>query len=636
MVRGPETGGYGDAGECGNDGDVNSAGGPCVSRGAGRGHGAGIDGLGGVWVCEGESHQFRFECFPHHRSCDIENRKHEKTKTSGIEYGGADTMSQTFLQQLCAQAENNPDGSLDLSTCRGLLTGLCSQLTSDGESSDLCKKKGMRIVGQDVLVDRIVMSLLMNEHLLLEGLPGVAKTQAVKFLALDTGMINLRVQFFPDMLPSDLVGKTTFDVRALHTAANATAEPSRGDVDIEHWHNGPLFCNLLVADEINRAPSKVQAALLEAMGERQITPLGHATHVIRSDREWEMWLRHIRTLESDGTIAGDIWGSMADPVGALDVDDMDARALQPAVRALDSQRFDRFGDDFPFGRESCWTDPAPLFGASPIHLASGGDAQLTVFATQNPIEQAGTYPMSEAQVDRFNMKHTVSYPDYGFMFPIARMINRPQRENDPDDAYNLPPERELTPVQRAQKDLALRASLYFFRRCRDMMFGPPGRPAQGALGELLGNKVDDLHSTAGRILRLVFYTHFKMSRTARQTEAETLLADPEQQQRMRFLYSNPGVRGDLTMLAHHDAFEYVNSGASPRGWMGMARASLAHAFLKGSGVGINVTDADIRAVAEDVLAHRIRLNSQARVRDLTQAKLLHIVMNVVLDGRQPE
>jgi len=540
-------------------------------------------------------------------------------------------MRDTFLQQLCRLAKDEPDKTLDLAACRGLVSDLCCQLTSDGESSDsLCKQKGMRIVGQDTLVDRTVMSLLMNEHLLLEGLPGVAKTQTVKFLAQDTGMISLRVQFFPDMQPSDLVGKTTFDVRALHKATDASVGAHAQEADVEHWHNGPLFCNLLVADEINRAPSKVQAALLEAMGEIQITPLGHTAHVIRSDREWEMWLRHFRGLEAAGAIEGDLWGSLAETVGRLPVEKMDARALRPAVRALNSQRFDRFGGNSPFRWDARRADPAPLFGASAIHLARKDDAQLTVFATQNPIEQAGTYPMSEAQVDRFNMKHTVRFPDYDAMFPIAWMINRPQEKEDPDDAYNLPPERELTAEDRARKDLALRASLYFFRRCRELMYGPPGRPRQGALGDLIQASEHDLHSPAGKIMRIVFYTHLKMSRTARPSEAESLLADPEQQQRMRFLFGRPEVRDDLTMLSRNDAFEYVNSGASPRGWMGMARACLAHAFLRGNGAKLNIDDGDIRAVAEDVLGHRIRLNSQARVRDLTQAKLLKVVMNTVL------
>ena len=545
---------------------------------------------------------------------------------------GVKAMTQTFLQEICQIAQQPLPAELDVDTCRRLLKGLCRQITSDGESPGLSRCKGLRIVGQETLVERTVTSLLMNEHLLLEGLPGVAKTQTVKFLAKDAGLINLRVQFFPDMLPSDLVGKTTFDVRALHeTAARKTSDPA-GEADVEHWHNGPLFCNLLVADEINRAPSKVQAALLEAMGERQITPLGHNAHVIRSDREWEMWLRHIRSLQLKGVIEGSIWGSFEGELNDRNVSQLDSKALLPVVRALNSQRFDRLGEHFPFGKRYQWTDPQPLFGASAINLSSGADAQLTVFATQNPIEQAGTYPMSEAQVDRFNMKHVVHYPDYESMMRIGLMINPPQHEPDPDDVFNTPLERERTPQHRADRDLALRSSLYFFRRARELIFGKTGNPQEGALGSLISSEASkDLHSMAGKILRIVYYTHFRMPRTTRHSEAEGILTDTEQAERMRFLFSNSAVKKDLGMLAKSDVFEYVNSGASPRGFMGLARAALAHAFLKGDGARIRVTDQDIRAMADDVLAHRIRLNSQARVRDLTPRSILAVVMNQVLD-----
>ena len=541
-------------------------------------------------------------------------------------------MSDTFLETICSKATEQVPGSLDMATCRELLLRLCSQLSSDGESSELFRKKGQRIIGQETLVQRTIMSLLMNEHLLLEGLPGVAKTQTVKFLAQDTGMINVRVQFFPDMLPSDLVGKTTFDVRALRAATAGDASDGESGPAVEHWLNGPLFCNLLVADEINRAPSKVQAALLEAMGERQITPLGQAAHVIRSDREWEMWLRHIRMLELSGVITGDIWGSFKTTLGTRGVSALDHKALTPAVTALNSQTLERFGSEFPFGKSFGWADPMPLFGASPIDLSSSGDAQLTVFATQNPIEQAGTYPMSEAQVDRFNLKHVVHYPDYDSLFKIGGMINRRQRLPDPDKAFNIPAEQERTGEERARRDLALRASLYFFRRARELVFGSPGKLDDSPLGNLLDNEALDPMSPAGKILRIVFYTHFKMPRTTRASEAANLLTDTEQQDHMRFLYRTPVVRGDLAMLAGSDVFEYVNSGASPRGFMGLIRAALTHAFLNGTAPGVQVCDTDIRAMAEDVLAHRIRLNSQAKVRDLTPGKLLDVVMDTVFGG----
>lgn len=157
------------------------------------------------------------------------------------------------------------------------------------------------LVGQRALVDGLLVGLLADGHVLLEGLPGLAKTLAVKSLARTLGGTFRRIQFTPDLLPSDLVGTEVFD------AARST------------WsvREGPVFANVLLADEINRAPAKVQSALLEAMEERQVS------------------------------LAGE-------------------------TRAL----------------------PNPF----------------CVLATQNPVEQEGTYPLPEAQVDRFLLKIVVEYP----------------------------------------------------------------------------------------------------------------------------------------------------------------------------------------------------------------------------------
>ena len=159
------------------------------------------------------------------------------------------------------------------------------------------------IVGQDRLVDRTLVGLLAGGHVLLEGVPGLAKTLLVKTIgqAIQTGFS--RIQFTPDLLPSDLIGTRIYDPR--------TAEFS--------VENGPIFSNLILADEINRAPAKVQSALLEAMQEEQVT----------------------------------------------------------------------IGDEtFPL------------------------EEPFLVIATQNPIEQEGTYPLPEAQVDRFMLKVVVGYPEY--------------------------------------------------------------------------------------------------------------------------------------------------------------------------------------------------------------------------------
>ncbi|MDH3525868.1 MAG: AAA family ATPase [Acidobacteriota bacterium] len=157
------------------------------------------------------------------------------------------------------------------------------------------------IVGQDYLLDRLLVGLLVRGHLLIEGVPGLAKTLAVKTLARTLHVGFQRVQFTPDLLPADLLGTLIYDQR-------------RGEFVPR---KGPLFTNLLLADEINRAPAKVQSALLESMEERQIT-LGDTTYPL----------------------------------------------------------------DDPF----------------------------MVLATQNPIEQEGTYPLAEAQIDRFTLKLKLDYP----------------------------------------------------------------------------------------------------------------------------------------------------------------------------------------------------------------------------------
>tara|TARA_B110000093_G_C12969449_1_gene411494 strand:- start:1628 stop:2599 length:972 start_codon:yes stop_codon:yes gene_type:complete len=163
------------------------------------------------------------------------------------------------------------------------------------------KRVGQVVVGQENLVDRLLLALLCNGHVLLEGVPGVAKTLTVNSLAQAIHAQFSRIQFTPDLLPGDLTGTLVYDPRA-HTF---TAE------------KGPIFTNLLLADEINRAPAKVQSALLEAMQEKQVT-LGKETYDL----------------------------------------------------------------------------PKPFL----------------VLATQNPIEQEGTYSLPEAQVDRFMFKLKVGYP----------------------------------------------------------------------------------------------------------------------------------------------------------------------------------------------------------------------------------
>lgn len=157
------------------------------------------------------------------------------------------------------------------------------------------------IVGQKYLIDRLLVGLLANGHVLLEGVPGLAKTLSVKTLSQAISTKFQRLQFTPDLLPADLIGTLIY-------------EPDRGTFSTK---KGPIFANIILADEINRAPAKVQSALLEAMQERQVT-IGEGTY--------------------------------------------------------------------------------PL------------DEPFLVLATQNPIEQEGTYPLPEAQVDRFMLKLSIDYP----------------------------------------------------------------------------------------------------------------------------------------------------------------------------------------------------------------------------------
>ncbi|HET9675534.1 MAG TPA: MoxR family ATPase [Gaiellaceae bacterium] len=167
------------------------------------------------------------------------------------------------------------------------------------------------IAGQDAMLERVLVCLLSQGHLLLEGVPGLAKTLTIKTAASVLGGTFSRVQFTPDLVPSDLVGTRIF-------------RPDAGSFDTEL---GPVFCNFLLADEINRAPAKVQSALLEVMQERQVT-IGHTTYPV----------------------------------------------------------------------------PSPFL----------------VMATQNPIESEGTYPLPEAQVDRFMLKVLIGYPEHDEELTIVR------------------------------------------------------------------------------------------------------------------------------------------------------------------------------------------------------------------------
>jgi len=305
----------------------------------------------------------------------------------------------------------------------------------------VARQVARRVVGQDYMVERLLISLLTGGHVLLEGVPGLAKTLTVRTLAETVRTSFARIQFTPDLLPADVIGTQVYD-------------QSNGQFSVKR---GPIFANIVLADEINRAPAKVQAALLEAMQEKQVT-IGGVTHVL----------------------------------------------------------------DEPF----------------------------LVLATQNPIEQEGTYPLPEAQVDRFMMKLKVGYPT---------------REE----------EREI-----------LR------------------RMAGGAVIPV------DAVATPGAILE------------ARARIAELYMDDRIVEYIVEIVHATrkPAEAGlkELTPL--------VEYGASPRATIALAQASRAHAYLRGRTF---VTPDDIKAIAPDVLRHRILTTFEAEAESVTSDIIVQRVLAAI-------
>src|SRR6187551_464186 len=305
----------------------------------------------------------------------------------------------------------------------------------------LLDELGKVIIGQTYLVERLVIGLLANGHVLLEGVPGLAKTLAVKSLAATMHVKFSRLQFTPDMLPADVIGTQIYN-------------PQSGGFTTR---KGPVFANLILADEINRAPAKVQAALLEAMQEKQVT-LGGQTFKLEE----------------------------------------------------------------PF----------------------------LVLATQNPIEQEGTYPLPGAQVDRFMLKLRVGYPSRD----EEKEIMRRMAGGEPI---------EIDAVAQPQQILEARhriTELYMDERIMDYI-------------------VDIVHAT-------------------REPAAAGL--------------------ADLAPL--------IEFGASPRATISLAQASRAHAFLRGRAF---VTPDDIKAIAPDVLRHRVLTTYEAEAEEVTSDEIVRRVLATV-------
>ena len=297
------------------------------------------------------------------------------------------------------------------------------------------------IIGQEYMVDRLLIGLLGNGHVLLEGVPGLAKTLAIKTLADAVSGKFSRIQFTPDLLPADVVGTMIYNVK-------------ENDFSIK---KGPVFANFVLADEINRAPAKVQSALLEVMQEKQVT-IGDETMKL----------------------------------------------------------------------------PKPFL----------------VLATQNPIDQEGTYLLPEAQTDRFMLKCKIDYPDFEDERKVMRMVST-------GDIPEIKPVISLNHILEAKKII---------------------------------NKIYLDEKIEKYILDMVFATRY-----------------PEK-------YGLSEIKN------------YISFGASPRASINLAIAARAFAFIKGRAF---VIPEDVKAIAKDVLRHRVGLSFEAEAEDITADELVERILGKV-------
>ncbi|UZJ45547.1 MoxR family ATPase [Marinimicrobium sp. C6131] len=300
-----------------------------------------------------------------------------------------------------------------------------------------------QIVGQEHLVQRMLIALLADGHLLVEGAPGLAKTKAIKTLSDAIEGNFQRIQFTPDLLPSDVTGTDIY-------------RPEQGRFEFQP---GPIFHNLVLSDEINRAPAKVQSALLEAMAERQVS-VGSTTY------------------------------------------------------------------------------PLPEL--------------FMVMATQNPIEQEGTYPLPEAQLDRFLMQVLVDYPD-------------------------IESERKILKLARAE--------------AAHQETPPPAEISQAALFE------------------------------GRQAVLAIHMAEPVEEYIVQLINASRRP-GDYDP----ELVNWLEYGASPRATIALDRCARAHAWLEGRDY---VSPDDVRAIAHDVLRHRLILSFEAEATGISREQVIDRLLDVV-------
>lgn len=319
---------------------------------------------------------------------------------------------------------------------------LNQQIEAKSESiARLTSEINKAIIGQEKMIESLLIGLLGNGHVLLEGVPGLAKTLAIKTLSDAVDGSFSRIQFTPDLLPADVVGTLIYNVK-------------ENDFRIK---KGPIFANFVLADEINRSPAKVQSALLEAMQERQVT-IGDETYPLQK----------------------------------------------------------------PF----------------------------LVLATQNPVEQEGTYPLPEAQVDRFMLKTVINYPE----FEAERLILR----NSINQSF--PKIEKVISIQELLDAREMVKQVY------------------------MDEKIEKY------ILDIIFATRF-----------------PEK----------VGLEKLVPMISF---------GSSPRGSINLAQASKVYAFLRKRAY---VIPDDVRAMAKDVLRHRIGISYEAEAENVTPEEIIDNILNVV-------
>ncbi|MEO8635174.1 MAG: MoxR family ATPase [Gemmatimonadales bacterium] len=318
---------------------------------------------------------------------------------------------------------------------------LQTRTVDPGPAQQVVTEVGRRIVGQEVMIERLLIGLLTGGHILLEGVPGLAKTLAVRTLAQIVDVSFSRIQFTPDLLPADLIGTMIYDQKVQEFRVK----------------KGPVFAQIVLADEINRAPAKVQAALLEAMQEHQVT------------------------------------------IG---------------------------GTSFPL------------------------EEPFLVLATQNPIENEGTYPLPEAQLDRFMLKVRVGYP-----------------------------------TRDQEKEVLLR---------RTGLIDAPVRQL--------------LDPTTILALR------------------ETIAATYLDQKIVDYVVDLVRATRDPSVVGLPNLKPLVAFGASPRASIALAQAAKAHAYLRGRGY---VIPEDVRALALDVMRHRVLLTFEAEAEEVDSDQVVTRILDAV-------